>query len=302
MSQNNTHAESHSHSHEIQKSLNMAFWINFIFAIIEIIGGIYANSSAVLADAVHDFGDSLAILIGIKLEKESHKKPNPQYTFGYKRLTVLSSLVTGVILISGSLLTFKEGIVRLFQPQSVNTTVMVGLALLGIFANMLGVIKTLGKRNQNEKIINLHLMEDLLGWFAVLLGAVIIRFTGWYILDGLLAMMVSCYTIYHAIGIITDNISIFLNATEKNTVDIRSELLTVQGVKDIHDMHIWTNSDQHDDNLSAHVLVQGYNQLDIIKTKIKSVLDSHHIHHVTLEFEMHRCETDCNGKLNQIMV
>lgn len=284
-----------NHSHDIQTNLNFAFWTNFIFAIIEIFGGILANSSAILADAVHDFGDSLAILIGIHLEKKSLQKPNNNYTFGYKRLSVLSSLITGAILISGSLLVIKEGVIKLFQSQPVNAQVMFYLAILGILVNGFGVWRTMSKRNQNEKIVNLHLLEDLLGWLTILVGSVVIYYTNWFWLDGALSLAVAVFTIKHAVEIIKENFHIFLNSTNKDFVTIQTSLQKIDGVIDVHDIHVWTNSDQDDDNLSAHIQVKDYTKLDSIRRSIKKALDSFHIHHVTLEFEIDHSQLDCNS-------
>ena len=163
-----------------KKSILMAFFLNFFFAIFEFFGGLLSKSVAIMSDALHDAGDALSIGLSYFLERKSEKKPNADYTFGYQRYSVLGALITTIILTVGSLVVIVSSVMRMFKPMAVNYDGMIILAIFGCLVNFLGVYFTHEGDNLNKKAVNLHLLEDVLGWFVVLIGAIVIKFTKFY--------------------------------------------------------------------------------------------------------------------------
>jgi len=159
--------------------MTIAFLLNFSFAILEFIFGFMFNSSAVLADAVHDTGDAMAIGLSTLFEKISNKKEDKKYTLGYKRYSLLGALLTSVILLVGSTLVIIENVPKVFAPEKVNYD---GMLVLGIFAIIvnLAASKVVGHghshgHSHNESILSLHFLEDILGWVAVILVSIVLR-------------------------------------------------------------------------------------------------------------------------------
>ena len=172
-----THSHSHSHAHHHDhhgdvKNIKVAFFLNFGFAIIEIIGGFLTNSVAILSDAVHDLGDSLSLGLAWYFQKYSRKKSDSTYTYGYRRFSLVGALANSLVLIVGSILILTEAIPRIFNPQQAHPQGMMMLAVLGIAVNGVAMLRLRRGKSLNEKVVSLHLMEDVLGWIAVLVGAI----------------------------------------------------------------------------------------------------------------------------------
>ncbi|HAZ19495.1 MAG TPA: cation transporter, partial [Clostridiales bacterium] len=163
-----------THEHKASKHILVAFLLNLSFVFIEIIGGIYTNSIAILSDAVHDFGDCLALGCAWILEKVSEKKPDDHYTFGYKRYSLLSALITAVVLVAGAAAVIYSSVLRWMEPVEIKAKGMLIIAVLGVLVNGVAVLKTSRGHGANEKAISLHMLEDVLGWVAILVGSLLI--------------------------------------------------------------------------------------------------------------------------------
>lgn len=168
----------HDHSHPSgTKNLKIAFFINAGFSIIELFGGIFTNSIAIISDALHDFGDSLSLGLAWYLEnKAARKEADEKFSFGYARFRLLGALVNALILIGGSIYIIIEAIGRLQEPVELKSTWMMGIAVVGVLANGYAAWRTRGSSSLNEKVISWHLLEDVLGWVAVLIVSIILQF------------------------------------------------------------------------------------------------------------------------------
>ncbi len=288
------HHHHHDHKdgrdpHQTIQRLKLAFVLNLVFAIIELVGGMLTNSLAITSDALHDFGDAVALGLALYFEKLSQQKSDQRYTYGYRRLSSLSAVITGLILILGSIWIIKESINRWSEVQEPHSMGMIGLAILGVLVNGYAALKVSKGHSQNEKMIQWHLIEDVLGWIIVLIGAIAIEIFDWPQLDGILAIMLSAWVIYNVFKNLRHSLSVFLQATPTgiNIETIRSSLLKMEGVVDVHHMHVWTlDGEKH--ILTTHVQVSpsiSTASADELKKKIKTYLLGQGIDEATIELE-----------------
>ena len=284
------HHHHHEHHHHSTKNLAVAFWLNLSFSIIELIGGLYTNSMAIISDAVHDIGDAAGIGSAFFFEKLSAKSRDKNFSYGYKRFSTLSALITSIILIVGALWIVVEAIPRLFNPEQVNSTGMLGLAILGIAFNGFAVFKLGGNQNSlNQKAVRLHLVEDLLGWIAVLVGSIFIYFFNWLILDPILSLAIALYISINAFKNLKSVSGIFLQGIPENInlKNIEQEILSLEEVTEVHDFHLWSMDGEYN-ILTLHAVVdesKTVEELKSIKQMIKEIATKNHIQHITLEFE-----------------
>ena len=187
----------------------LAFFLNLSFAIVEFIAGGVFGSSAVLADSVHDLGDAIAIGLSAFLETISNREEDSHYTLGYKRFSLLGALITAVILMTGSVLVILENITKIFHPQPVNDKGILWLGIIAVTINVLASLVVRKGKTKNESILSLHFLEDTLGWLAVILMAIILRFTDWYILDPLLSLVISFFILSKAIPRLWSTLKLF---------------------------------------------------------------------------------------------
>lgn len=169
MAHKHSHHHSHSHHHGT-KNISLAFFLNLGFCIIELIGGLLTNSVAILSDALHDFGDSVALGLAWVFQKKSEQKPDDKYTYGYRRFSLLSAIINSIILVAGSAFVLFESIKRIIEPAETNAKGMLLLAILGVAVNGVAILRLRKGGSVNERVVSLHLMEDVLGWVAVLIG------------------------------------------------------------------------------------------------------------------------------------
>jgi cobalt-zinc-cadmium efflux system protein len=260
------------HQHQDpHQNLKIVFWLNFGFAILELIGGLLSNSMAILSDALHDLGDSLSILLAWILARISQKKRTENYSYGWQRFSLMGALINALILIVGSLFILNETIPRMLNPEPVTSWLMITMAVFGVLVNGFAVIKMKSGKSMNEKVISLHLWEDVLGWTAVLIGSIIIYFTGWYILDAFLALGVTIFILVTALKSIKESAAIFLQAipNEIRLKDIAHNLKAIEGVKSIHDFHVWSlDGENHVGSL--HVVIEANGSPENIKELIRS--------------------------------
>ena len=255
----------------------LAFFLNLGYASVEFIAGGIFGSSAVLADSVHDLGDAIAIGISAFLESISNREEDSNYTLGYKRFSLLGAMVTAVILMTGSVLVILENITKLFHPQPINDE---GILWLGIIA----VIRK--GQTKNESILSLHFLEDTLGWVAVILMAIVLRFTDLYILDPLLSLAISIFILSKAIPRFWSTLRIFLDAVPEG-VDIqqvKSDLEQLDYVASINQLNLWT-MDGLEKNAIVHVCLEHVNHMEVCKEAIRTLLKDCGFQNVTIEVD-----------------
>lgn len=297
--------EAHHTADERLSRIRMAFWLNFTFTIVEIFGGLWTNSMAIISDAIHDFGDSIALLSAWILEKKSHNSMDLKYSYGYRRLSTLSALITGVVLVIGALVVIAKCIPRIMSPEQPHAEGMVLFAIVGVAVNGFAAYRVSRGKSLNERVITWHLIEDLLGWVMVLFGSIVMKFFDLPILDPLMAIALSCWVIWNVKGTLQESTKIFLQATPEG-IEVASVEAAIKGlgpVADCHHTHLWS-LDGESHILTAHVVLRG--QPDIasfakIKSDIRGLLaDKFRVSEATLEFEIpgEACLAPEHGKLS----
>ena len=286
-----------------EKNILIAFLLNLTFSIFEFIGGTITGSVAIISDSIHDMGDVLSIGLSFFLEKKSKRQPDNTYTYGYARFSVLGSVITTTILLLGSALVIYNAIQRIFSPVSINYNGMIIFAVAGVLLNFIAAYATREGDSLNQKAVNLHMLEDVLGWAVVLVGAVIMRFTDISILDPIMSIGVAIFILIHAINNLKEVLNLFLEKTPAGiSVDeIRKHISEIDNIIDVHHIHIWS-MDGYNNYATMHVVSNGDNTE--IKKLIREALEEHGIHHATLELEdenevctEHNCRTDSEFNL-----
>ena len=269
-----------------KRAVWLSFFLNFSYAIVEFIAGGVFGSSAVLADSVHDLGDAIAIGISAFLESISNREEDSHYTLGYKRFSLLGAMVTAVILMTGSVLVILENITKLFHPQPVNDEGILWLGIIAVSINVLASLVVRKGKTKNESILSLHFLEDTLGWLAVILMAIVLRFTDWYILDPLLSLVISIFILSKAIPRFWSTLKIFLDAVPEG-VDIKqvkSDLEQLDHVASLNQLNLWT-MDGLEKNAIVHVCLKEIEQMELCKESIRSILKDCGFQNVTIEVD-----------------
>ena len=264
----------------------LAFFLNLSYAIIEFIAGGIFGSSAVLADSIHDLGDAIAIGVSAFLETISNREEDSHYTLGYKRFSLLGAMVTAVILMTGSVLVILGNITKLFHPQAVNDEGILWLGIIAISVNVIASLVVRKGKTKNESILSLHFLEDTLGWVAVILMAIVLRFTDWYILDPLLSLVISIFILSKAIPRFWSTLKIFLDAVPEG-VDIKqvkSDLEQLDHVASLNQLNLWT-MDGLEKNAIVHVCLKEIEQMELCKESIRSKLKDCGFQNITIEID-----------------
>ena len=267
-------------------SIWLAFFLNLSYAIVEFIAGGIFGSSAVLADSVHDLGDAIAIGLSAFLETISNREEDSRYTLGYKRFSLLGALVTAVILMTGSVLVILENITKLFHPQPVNDEGILWLGIIAVSINVLASLVVRKGKTKNESILSLHFLEDTLGWIAVILMAIILRFTDWYILDPLLSLVISFFILSKAIPRFWSTLKIFLDAVPEGveTGDLEKDLGALINVKSVNQLSIWS-MDGLENNAIIHLCLEDWDQMMETKNQVRQLLEERGVQNITIEVD-----------------
>ncbi len=267
-----------------EKNILIAFVLNLAFSVFECIGGMLTGSVAIISDAVHDLGDAVSIGLSYFLERKSRKQPDDVYTYGNRRFSLLGSLVTTVILLFGSMAVIYNAIRRIYNPVPIDYSGMLVLAILGVAVNFLAAVITRDGDSLNQRAVNLHMLEDVLGWLLVLVGAIIMRFTDFAILDSLLSIGVSVFIGFHAIKNFKTIENIFLEKIPDgmHIPELKEHLCGLAGVLDVHHMHI-RSIDGSTMHATMHIVTDGEHHA--IKEEVRKALKEHRIVHATLELE-----------------
>lgn len=291
--------QSHKHAHQHQREtriIGYAFFLNLFFTILEIIGGFFTNSIAILSDALHDFGDSLALGLSYILQKLSNKGSDPKYSYGYRRYSILAAVINSIILLTGSVFIIRAAIPRLLHPVKPHAEGMILFAILGIIVNGAAVLQLRKGITMNIRVVSLHLVEDVLGWLAVLIVSIVLLFTDFYFLDPILSIVISCFIVYHVIANFKNSLKVFLQVVpdEVDTAALEGKFKQIGKVRSVHHTHIWT-LDGVNHVLTTHVVVdQDTSQAEAkaIKSELKHIAYDMHCEHVTLEIEY--SDEDCS--------
>ena len=282
-----------------EKNILIAFILNFGFSIFEFLGGIFTNSVAILSDSIHDMGDALSIGISYFLERKSKKHADNKYTYGYIRYSVLGGLITTVILIVGSILVIYNAIGRIINPVSVNYEGMIIFAVVGVILNFIAAYFTKDGDSINQKSVNLHMLEDVLGWLVVLVGAIVMKYTDIKILDPIMSIGVAIFILIHSLENLKEVVDLFLEKTPKDIdiEEIKKHLLEIENVEDIHHIHVWS-IDGYNNYATMHIVTKTDN-IKELKNKIRHELEEHNICHAILETEDEACDDiECNPEIH----
>lgn len=275
------------------KKILAAFILNLSFSVFEFLGGIFTGSVAIQSDALHDIGDAVSIGLSFFLEKKSEKQPDGTHTYGYRSYSLLGSLITFSMLAVGSALVIVNAVSRLFSPREIDYNSMIMFAVVGIAVNLAATIVTHGSESFNQKAVNLHMLEDVLGWAIVLIGAVVMKFTDITIIDPLMSIGIAIFIMFNAIKGIKEVFDVFMYKTPGNldVEEIKKRICDVGGVLDVHHIHLWT-SDGETVYATMHIVTK--DKPESIKKKVRKELSEYSVVHATLETETpeEKCDSE----------
>ncbi len=280
---------SHDHTHNKTGNIKFAFFLNLGFTILEIAGGLWTNSLAILSDAIHDFGDSFALGQAWFFEHYSKKKGNRTFTYGYRRFSLLGAFISTILLIVSSIFILTKAIPRLMVPEPVHVSGMILFAIIGVTVNSIAVFRLKKDQGFNARVVYLHLLEDVLGWVAVLITSLVLLFKEIYILDAVLSILITVYILFSVLKNLKKTADIFLQAVpgDIRIDEIEKTLRSIDRVNDAHHTHVWSMDGDHH-VLTTHVVVDNHvSQKEVleIKDKIRTVVDANHFSHSTIEIE-----------------
>ena len=267
-----------------EKNILIAFILNLAFSIFEFVGGIFTGSVAIMSDAVHDIGDAASIGLSYFLEKKSKRQPDEEYTYGYARYSIIGSVITTLILLFGSVMVIYNAVARIITPVPIHYDGMIVFAIVGVCVNLCAAFFTREGDSLNQKAVNLHMLEDVLGWIVVLVGAIVMRFTNIAIIDPIMSIGVAVFILINAVETLKEAMVLFLEKAPRTIQieEIKEHVSEIEGVLDVHHIHIWS-MDGHNNYATMHVVTNGDSHE--IKDKIRQELKEHGIGHATLELE-----------------
>ncbi|MCY2686810.1 cation diffusion facilitator family transporter [Salinimicrobium sp. TH3] len=281
----------HDHSHDNSgKNLKLAFFLNLGFTILEFFGGIYVNSVAIVSDAVHDLGDSLSLGTSWYLDKKSKQDSSSTFSFGYRRFSLLGALINSLVLIAGSIYVIYEAVGRLFEPEHSDADGMIIFAIIGVAVNGYAAYKLSSGKTMNEKVVSWHLLEDVLGWVAVLVVAIILKFEDIHYLDPALSLLITMYILWNVVKRLKETLFIFLQGVPKeiDLEEIKRRLLEVDKVDSMHHTHVWSLEGEHH-VFTAHIklkYITEFREILAAKRAVKDILKEYSFEHYTIETEL----------------
>ncbi|MDH6356916.1 cation diffusion facilitator family transporter [Parabacteroides sp. PF5-9] len=281
----------HDHHHEIS-SLNKAFIIgislNLLFVFAEFGAGFWFNSLGLLSDAGHNLGDVASLVLAMLAFRLAKVHPTSKFTYGYKKSTVLVSLLNAIILLVAVGIIIGESIDKLLHPQPIEGEAVAWVAGIGVVINAFTAWLFLKDKDKdlNVKGAYLHMAADALVSIGVVFSGIIIMYTGWYIIDPIIGIVIAVVIVVSTWGLLRDSIRLSLDGVPIGTdiEKIEAEIARVSGVKNVHHLHIWALSTT-ETALTAHIRIEDTSQMEKIKQEIKNRLLNVGIQHATLEFE-----------------
>lgn len=297
------HNHDHHSHHTSTKNIKRAFFLNLGFTIIELVGGIYTNSLAILSDALHDLGDSLTLGLSWYFQKLSGKGATKNFSYGYRRFSLLGAVVNSIILVIGSIFIIKQAIPRIINPEQADAKGMMLIAILGVIVNGMAVLNLKKGKTINERVVMLHLLEDVLGWVAVLIASIVMQFFDVPILDPILSLLIAGFVLFNVYKNISESLRILLQGTPKeiSLEDIKKRLSAFNEIENVHDCHLWTMDGEYN-ILTLHIVLKDKETSLASNASFKKQLrkllhDEFNLEHITLEFEFlgQECEYyDCD--------
>jgi len=295
-----THHDHHHHDHTDVTNIKTAFLLNLFFTVIEIIGGFLTNSIAILSDAIHDFGDCLSLGLAWYFQKVAKKRSDSSYSYGYKRFSLLGAIINSIVLVTGSVLILTVAIPRIIHPVAADTQGMFWLAILGVLVNGAAVFRLKKGKSINERVVSLHLLEDVLGWLAILVGSIVMHFFDVPVLDPIMSVGIACFVLFNVFRNLKQSMRIILQGIpyEVDITDVSTHLLRFEGVESIHDLHVWSVDGTYN-VLTVHIVLNSaleMEKLAELKAEIRDSLQEEGIQHATIEFETsneHCCFEKC---------
>lgn len=292
-------AHDHNHGHSSSKNIAVAFFLNLGFSIFEFVGGLYTNSVAITSDALHDLGDAVSLGVSWYFERVSRRGPSAKFSYGRRRFSVMAAIINSLVLLAGSMVILWESVPRLWNPVATDAVGMFWFAVVGIVVNGVAVLRLRGGESLNERVVGLHLLEDVLGWAAVLVGSVVIYFFDVPIVDPLLSVGITLFILWNVYRNLRSAARVILQAVPEgvDVVAVRDALALVAGVKSVHDLHVWSMDGEYM-VLSVHVQVVEGADYVVVKRQVRDMLAAKYdIEHATIEVDGPGCEcemVDCN--------
>ena len=289
------HDHHHHHHHDSESGLKTAFFLNLTFTILELIGGWYVNSVSIVSDAVHDLGDTISLGTSWRLDRLSKKKATDSFSFGYRRFSLLGALINAIVLILGSAFVIREAIIRLIHPEMSDAQGMLYFAILGVAVNGCAAWKVSHGKTLNEKVISWHLIEDVLGWVAVLIVSIVLMFYPNPYMDPALSLLISLYILWNVLKRLQETVFLFLQGkpTDVDKSAIEAEILKIPNVQSTHHTHIWSLDGEHH-VFTTHVKLKPVSSIaEILEVKnmLKKLMKKHPFEHYTIETEID--QEDC---------
>ena len=287
MSHSHAHGHSHSHNHGAAAGrLGIAFFLNAAFTIVELVGAWFTNSTAIAADAMHDLGDTFSLAFAWAMQGVSKKNPTKAYTYGFRRLSLVGAFVNVVVLLAGGALVLVESVPRLANPETPDAMGMLGLAVLGVVVNGVAVLRVRSGTSLNERIVTWHLLEDVLGWVAVLIVSVVMLFADVPILDPLLSIVITSWVAFNALKNLRATTKLFLQAVPEDidVEELKSAASAVTGVEELRHVHVWSMEGEHH-VLTGDLLVSVTDLASAadLREQVRELLKEKGINHCTLE-------------------
>ena len=267
--------------------LRMVFLLNLGFTLIELVGGLWTNSMAIISGAVHDLGDSFSLGLAWYLDRYAEKDSDRRYSYGYRRFSLVGALASIIVITTGSLFVLAEAVPRLMKPELPKAGGMVLLAVIGIIVNGLAVLRVKGGRTLNEQVVTWHLLGDVLAWAAVLVVSIVLMFKELPVLDPLLSLLITSYVLYNVLSNLRKTLQLFLQAVPGavDIPEIEKKLLAIEKVKSVHHTHVWSLDGEHN-VLTTHLVVEASaTKEDVmqIRKRIGLLFEDAHFEHTTVE-------------------
>lgn len=279
----------HDHHHNQEGNIKIAFFLNLGFTVLEFFGGLYVNSVAIISDALHDLGDSLSLGLSWYLDRKSKEGANSSFTFGYTRFSLLGALVNSLVLIGGSIFVINEAVERILNPEHTDAQGMLLFAIIGVTVNGYAAWRVSKGKTLNERVISWHLMEDVLGWTAVLVVSIVLLFKDIHYLDPALSLFITAYILWNVLKRLKETLYVFLQGSPDyiDVEELDRKFLNLSFVESTNHVHLWSlDGEKH--VVTAHIQVQEMSMVsDLIdaKKEIRKLLQPYYFSHSTIEIE-----------------
>jgi cobalt-zinc-cadmium efflux system protein len=295
-----SHSHQHSHSHHhhappvltaasINRSFIIGIVLNLLYVVVELAYGWKADSTALLSDAVHNIGDVSGLVLAFIAFRLQRVKANKTFTYGLRKGSIVASFINSVLLAFAIGAIAWEGVRHIITPSPINGNTVMIVAAMGIIINFSSALlfKKDKSHDLNIKAAYWHLMADALVSLGVVISGLMMKYTGWYFIDGIAAVVVAGVILFSTLSLFKDSLISIMDGVPAgiNPDEIKAHLLEIEGVQDVHHIHIWSMS-THENAITCHVLIEQTSDLVSIKKQLKSTLVAHNISHSTLEFEV----------------